>query len=245
MSDDISILLNNWPYNPEKNIRYIIASDGRELLQIRLPMGIEQYELKGRPDGTKPFGKEFVLLEYKEKLKNAMLNNNTFELSEKDYIALRNEGIIIYHRYIILFQAGDYKRTINDTSHNLEICDFIEKYYQKKDKNDILQYRPYILRFNYVSRAMLSLKEKNTELARQQLESAIEQIDNIKIIDTPVFQFEKMRSSQHLKELLKQIKLKHPNEREILENELIKAVEIENYEHAAQLRDKLKNLDNS
>jgi len=29
-------------------------SDGREVMQVRLPLGIEQYELDGRPDGKRP-----------------------------------------------------------------------------------------------------------------------------------------------------------------------------------------------
>ena len=47
MSDDYDVrrLLENWPYDPDKNIRVLRGRDGRELLQVRLPLGLEQYEL--------------------------------------------------------------------------------------------------------------------------------------------------------------------------------------------------------
>ena len=36
----------------------ITLADGREVMQVRLPLGIEQYELSGRPDGHRPHDAE-------------------------------------------------------------------------------------------------------------------------------------------------------------------------------------------
>jgi len=35
--------------------------DGRPIMQVRTPLGIEQYELDGRPDGRHPHDMESVL----------------------------------------------------------------------------------------------------------------------------------------------------------------------------------------
>ena len=54
MKHDLSQLLHDWPYDPEHTMRIVTAGDGRSVLQVRLPLGIEQYELEGRPDGHEP-----------------------------------------------------------------------------------------------------------------------------------------------------------------------------------------------
>jgi len=62
----------------------------------------------------------------------------------------------VYFRYLVLFQIGDFKRTVRDTEHNLKICDIVGNYAEnEEDKKEILQYRPYILRMNAVSRACI------------------------------------------------------------------------------------------
>ena len=59
--DDLTALLTNWPYDPEHTIRIIVAQDGRSVMQVRLPLGVEQYEMDGRPDGAQPYGFDSVL----------------------------------------------------------------------------------------------------------------------------------------------------------------------------------------
>ncbi|MFW5812674.1 MAG: hypothetical protein ACOCWS_06765 [Alkalispirochaetaceae bacterium] len=61
MSQDLSHILRQWPYDPRETIRLITADDGREVLQLRLPLGLEQYELTGRPDGLRPMDEESYL----------------------------------------------------------------------------------------------------------------------------------------------------------------------------------------
>ena len=49
---DIDSLLRAWPYEPgQVSARLVKASDGREVLQMRVEMGILQMEVAGRPDG--------------------------------------------------------------------------------------------------------------------------------------------------------------------------------------------------
>ena len=53
-SEDLSPLLKRWAYEQEQAVRRLKALDGREILQVRLPLGVEQYEIDGRPDGLRP-----------------------------------------------------------------------------------------------------------------------------------------------------------------------------------------------
>ena len=63
-------------------------------------------------------------------------------------------------------------------------------------------------------------------------------------IGTTAFQFEKVRSIHSLKATLKRIKKKKTSEVDRLELELERAVDAEDYEKAAQLRDKIVELKN-
>lgn len=248
MNRDISDILDDWDYDPDDCVRIITTQDSREVLQVRQPMGIEQYELTGRPDGKLIFGKETLLEEYLNKLdvhKQKHQKEDGFILNHTDFKLLRSEGILFYYRYILLFQMGEFERTARDTEHNLKICELFEKYLDnEKDKNNILQHRPYIIRINAISNAMVSLKHKLKNVAIQILVSAIENLKNLPEIDNPEFRFERNRSISYLQQTLRQINEDDTMEsRETeLQEQLKEAIALENYEQAALLRDQLKNL---
>ena len=164
-------------------------------------------------------------------------------ISHKDFLLLQNEGIIFYYRYLVLFQIGEFERTARDTDHNLQICDLVEKYTDNEDdKKELLQYRPYILRMFAVSKAMVSLHKQLKAAANEIIESAINEIENMPNIDTPAFQFERVRSLNYLKSTLKQLIEQMITPLDRLNIELDVAVQEENYERAAELRDKIRHL---
>jgi hypothetical protein len=243
MNEDITSILRNWEYDPDNSTRIIKADDGRDVLQVRQPLGIEQYEMEGRPDGRRPHGVESYLKWYQDRLESHKKKTGSeqgFRLSHDDLLKLQNEGIIYYYRYLMLFQMGDYSRTARDTSHNLKICELIEQYGEdSKGKKEILQYRPYILRVNAISNAMISLNQQLKSAAKDILESAIELIQNMPNIETPTFQFEKLRSLLSLRATLKEILGKEISPLDELKAKLQEAVNDEEYETAAELRDKI------
>jgi excinuclease UvrABC helicase subunit UvrB len=153
------------------------------------------------------------------------------------------EAILNYHRYLVLFQIGDFERTVRDTECNLQICAMLESYAEEgEDKIQLLQYKPYILRVNAISRAMINIKQDMPEVAQNIIESAIIQIKNLPEQQSMTFQYEKIRSINYLKATLAEINQKPLSEIEKLKLELEGALELEDYERAAQLRDKIHEL---
>ncbi|TFG62032.1 MAG: excinuclease ABC subunit B [Spirochaetales bacterium] len=248
MSKDISKLLEDWEYDPDNSVRIVHAEDGRQIMQVRLPLGLEQYEMDGRPDGRKLSAKDTVLDEMQDRLSGHIMEHATsdgFSISNKDFMLLQNEGILFYYRYLQLFQIGDFERTARDTEHNLRICEMVEKFAEKvEDKASILQYKPYILRINAIAKAMLSLHKNLKLMARKVIESAIVEIKKMPEIDTPAFHFEKIRSINYLKTALKQILEKQDDPVEQLKSELEEAIKAEEYEKAAEIRDRLYHMEN-
>jgi hypothetical protein len=246
MAGDITEILESWEFDPDNQVRILRAADGREVLQVRQPLGIEQYELDGRPDRKTIEGKECYLDVLQAKLRDHIAANGSdegFQVSREQFRMLQNEGIIYYYRYLILFQIGDFERTVRDTEHNLQTCEMVEKYAEsEEDKKEILQYRPYILRMYAIAKAMISLHQQLKAAAREILESAIEEIENMPNIDTPAFQFERIRSLKYLRSTLKQVLEQKLSPLDQLKKQLDTAVEEENYELAAELRDKIRTL---
>jgi hypothetical protein len=247
MSADITDILREWEYDSDNQIRIVQADDGRQVLQVRQPLGIEQYELDGRPDGKRPFGRESVLEEFQVRRENYASSHggeDGFAISHEDFAALQAEGVLYYFRYLVLFQIGDFVRTARDTDHNLGLCELMERYGESDDdRKELLQYKPYILRMNAISRAMISLHREMKASAEEILKSAISAIEDMGEIDTPAFQFERVRSLNYLKATLKQIHEKKPSPADGLKSQLAEAIEEEDYERAAVLRDRIRQAD--
>jgi hypothetical protein len=247
MNRDISDLLDNWPFNPQNNLRIITIAHDKQVLQVRKPMGLEQYDLEGRPDGQKPFGKESVLAEFLDRQDQYVRAHNSdkgFELSHDDSVLLQEEAVFNYYRYLLLFQLGDMERTVRDTDHNLKICELVAKYCPiEEDRDQLLQYKPYILRINAVARSMIAMKQQLTTVAKEIVQDAITEIKNLPDINNMTFQFEKIRSLNYLKVTLSQFDGSNEDSmHDQLQLELKDALKIEDYERAAELRDKIKEI---
>ncbi|HEY9593233.1 MAG TPA: UvrB/UvrC motif-containing protein [Spirochaetia bacterium] len=243
MSGDITDILKDWEYDSDNQIRIIQADDGRQVLQVRQPLGVEQYELDGRPDGKRPFDKETALEEYETRLAGHKALHGTedgFTITHDDFATLQGEGVLFYFRYLVLFQIGDFARTARDTEHNLALFSLIERFGDSdEDRRELLQYKPYVVRMNAIARAMISLHKEMKAAAEEIINGAISTIEDMHDIDTPAFQFERVRSLNYLKATLKQIHDKRSSPVESLKKELAAAIDNEEYERAAALRDRI------
>jgi hypothetical protein len=245
-STDLWRLLESWPYDSENNARLVRVTGGREVLQVRLPLGIEQHELDGRPDGQKPHGKESLLDHYLEHLVEARANGSesSFELTSDQCAELFNEGTLYYYRYLNLFQIKDWQRTIRDTERNLQLFDFVHRYAaSEEDQFYLEQWRPYLIRMHSMANSMLELEKGEYANALQLVNAAIRKIELLDDFDDETFQYERQRSLSALRDLAEQIDSNKPlSERELLEKELHEAIETQHFERAAELRDRLRAL---
>ncbi len=248
MSDflDLRAALASWPYDPDADARRGRGDDGREILQVRTLMGIEQYEVDGRPDGARPHGRESALEYYVEKLQQAQAAGREaeFELDPGQSAELINEATLYYFRYVRLFQLKDWQRTLRDTARNLRAFDFLHRYAQREEDRLYLEkWRPYILRINATARAMLELESGHYEQALHAVRGAMETINALEELDDETFKFERQRSLSALRELARQIERSRPlSETQRLEKQLRRAIERQEFERAAELRDRLRAL---
>ncbi|MGD0093273.1 MAG: UvrB/UvrC motif-containing protein [Planctomycetota bacterium] len=245
-SVDIRELLDSWPYDPEHTVRAVQGTDGRRILQVRTPVGIEQYEMEGRPDGQRPHQRESVLDYYMERLVRARAEGEggSFVLDEEECAELFNEGTLYYFRYLHLFALKDWQRTVRDTDRNLQLFDFVNRHAaREEDRQNMEKWRPYILRMNAIARAMLQLEAQNHAAALDVLREAIRKIEVLPELDEDTFKFERYRSLAALRELAEELEKNRPlSETERLERKLRQAVAAQDFERAAQLRDKIREL---
>jgi hypothetical protein len=248
MHYDISEVLRDWEYDRLNSTRKIKGNDGKEKIQIRLPLGIEQFEVDGRPDGKRPYGKESLLEFYRAKVeiyKKKRRTDEGFVLTREDCSKLYEEGLLYYYRYVLFFQLRDYERVVRDTERNMEYFDFVKKYaIEEEDRLAIEQYRPYIIRMNALGKGLAHLERKGYEEALTKIVEGIRTIESLPDMENATFTYEKGRSLGLLRGMTKEILRERPlSEKEKLRKELHQAIEQENYERAAQLRDRLYELE--
>lgn len=243
---DLRQLLKEWPYDPENDARIIPGDEGRDILQVRTLLGIEQYELEGRPDGVRPYGLETALEYYLQRFEEARARGgeDDFKLSARECGELFNEGTLYYFRYIRLFQLQDWSRTFRDTERNLRAFDFIHRRARREEDRMFLEkWRPYILRVHTTAQAMLLVDRNEHDEAIRQVSEAMAQIETLEVLEDETFQFERERSLIGLRDLLKQLRKSRPRSKiEKLEDQLRQAIEAQEFERAAVLRDRLRAL---
>lgn len=248
MSDsaDLRRILKSWPYDPENDARVVRGEDERELLQVRTPLGIEQYEMDGRPDGSRPHGMESALEYHQHRLNQARFSGREaeFELSPQECGELFHEGTLYYFRYVRLFQLKDWTRTVRDTTRNLRAFDFLHRYARREEDQQFLEkWRPYILRVHASATAMLEVEKEAYDQASKTLREAIEKIEALDELEDDTFKFERERSLLALRELKAQIQKNRPlSELERLEHQLRRAIDKQEFERAARLRDRIREL---
>jgi hypothetical protein len=247
-SADLRRILKSWPYDPEKETRIVLGDDGRGILQVRTPLGIEQYELDGRPDGARPHGKESALEHHLERLQKAKAEGREaeFALGPRECGELFSEGTLYYFRYVRLFQLKEWARTVRDTARNLRAFDLAHRYARREEDQQFLEkWRPYILRVNASAAAMLELDHNAYDQALTLIQEAVAKIQALPELDDETFTFERDRSLNGLREMAAHIQKNRPlSDLEQLEHQLRRAIDRQEFERAAQLRDRIRTLKN-
>ena len=203
-------------------------------------MGVLQLEVEGRPDGERPHDCPSLLSYFQTKAREATDESNV--LDEDDCEDLFQEAWQYYQRYLSLFYLEDFTGVVRDTQHNLEIFELVQSHADSDEaKWYFEQYYPHAVMMRARSRAMLLLEEEDYPAALTEVEEGIDQIERFveewegEIGDEELPELSFLRD--WYEELEKERPLSHEEE---LERDLTVAVDAENFEEAAKLRDKLR-----
>lgn len=246
---DITPVLKGWDYNPDEvTVRIIEGSDQKQKVQMRLDLGLLQMDCDGRPDGKRPHGFESLYEYYQHTLEEHIEqyeNADGFFLDPDDCDELRREAEQYYYRYLSLFHMHEYEKVERDTERNLRVYNFLKTYAEEDDdKYELEQYRPYILMMNARAKAQRLIAAEEPKPAIEAIEQAIEMIQThftemgrAKLIDS-------CSEVIFLERFLDDIKEEYPIcPVESLKKKMQNAVEQEDYEMAAKLRDEIHRLE--
>ncbi|MGA2229313.1 MAG: UvrB/UvrC motif-containing protein [Tepidisphaeraceae bacterium] len=242
---DITPVLKGWDYESGTiNVRKINGADGSPKLQMRLDLGLLQMELTGRPDGYRPHGCESLLDYYEAALDEHKLRNGTelgFHLTAEQCQELREESVMYYHRYLSLFVLEDFPGVVRDTARNLRVLDLCGKYaIDEQDRFLLEQYRPYITMMNARAAASLMYKEGQYQEALDAVKRGLSSIKRFFIRFGQEAAYKQSNEVRVLKSFAREIRNKLPvDPKAVLQSRLTRAVQREDYEEAARLRDQL------
>ena len=249
MSFDISDLLNSWEYQAGQIVvRRFKGNDGKEKIQLRVDLGLLQMDAFGRPDGKKPFGHETLFEHYRNRLARHIESNDGsdegFVLNAEDCSKLQQEAIQFHHRYICLFQLQDYAGVVRDTERNLDVFDFVEEHAETRELAwSVQQLRPQLLMMQVRAKSSLALESGDHDAAIAAIHAGIEQLRDFYTRVERVDLADQSAEVLSLQAYLEEVRSTRPlSERERLEQALEEAIRREDYEKAAQCRDKLKEL---
>jgi hypothetical protein len=247
MNDDLTRLLNAWPYEPGKlNVRLITAEDGEPRIQIRLDLGILQMFVEGRPDGQRPFGYDSLLEYHEARLDEAepVEGQPRFSLTPDECEELRAEAVQYYHRYMAQLVLEDYEGVIRDTTRNLRVIDLCAQHAETEgDRAALEQFRPYITMMRARAMASQALKDNEPKAALHAIDEGLDALKQYFSESGEPDSFEQSGEVQMLRGMREALVPKLPvSQKTELKARLAKALEQENYELAAILRDELRLL---
>lgn len=248
MDFDITPLLEGWEFQPgQVMVRRFEGKDGREKVQLRVDLGVLQMNAEGRPDGKRPYGYSSLFDYYQARRKRYLAANNGsdvgYVLKPDDCARLQLEAMQYHQRYFCMLQLEDYPGAIRDAERNLAVFDFVARHAPEEYGQAIRQFEPQLLMVLTRARASQALENEDFTMAIHHVEEGLQRIR------TFYLEHEQAEAAEHSGEILsletwlEEIRNRRPlSPREKLERALSDAVNSEDYERAAQVRDELKNL---
>lgn len=248
MTDDISRILKAWTYEPgELRVRKITSEDGRDLIQIRMDLGIMQLEWSGRPDGAIMHDQPSLLDHYRAERRRHRSSGSSepFVLGREDCWALGQEAMQYYWRRISFFELKQYELAEQDAVHNLGILDLCGEFGEHEEDRQIRdQYRVFVTAHRIQARALKHLEKEDHGEALAVIRTGITEVEGIlRNLGDPEA-METCTELVFLRDWEQEVESNRPRSRsEQLRVDLEAAVEEEEFELAASLRDRLKEME--
>ena len=213
---DIDHVFRKWPYQPGViSARLVRAHDRREVLQMRLEMGLLQMETTGRPDGQTPEGAETYL----------------------DYLIL--EFFQFYQRRICFLALREFPRAVKDADHTLTLMDLVVRHSPDPQWTaSHEQYRPFVLFHRTQAGAMTELQRSGPEAAIEEINRGLERVRQVFAAVDAEERFDQHDLASQLTEMKETLRAEF-DVGQTLAEQLADAVASEEYERAARLRDEI------
>lgn len=237
-SQHLDDLFGDWPYEfGEVAARKVQGGDGRELLQLRIDMGVLQLETTGRPDGAR-FEGHATYYDYLKVL--ADREGADFHLDESRCVQIDREFVQYYHRRIAWLALSEFEQAVADSDHTLALMDFSSLYAPHAEWAEMHeQYRPFVLFHRTQAAALAAVQNLEPQTALVEIEDGMTLIEEAYqgqgSEPDELEEDEFLNRLAEMKEALsQQYELEPP-----LDKQLADAVAREQYELAAELRDRI------
>jgi UvrB/uvrC motif len=235
---DIDHVLKSWKYESgEVTARLVRAGDGRQVLQMRIDLGVLQLEPENRPDGTRPGGAESY---FDYLLGVAIHEGDGFVLDDEQCAEADREFVQYYHRRMCWLALREFRRAMRDADHSLSFMDFVRSCSPNEEWTaSHEQYRPFILFHRTQAAALAELEDSGPEAAVEAVNVGLESLRRCYLdagIDEE--QLEDDELVERLHELRESVR-EHYHLGRTLAEQLADAVAAEEFERAAQLRDEI------
>ena len=228
---DLTGLLRDWPFEGDRlQARIVALTEDREVLQVRVELGMLQMEMDGRPDG----GEDRLA-----SVESQVAEDPEFEIDETLAGELRSEAVQVHQRYVAFSTLEAYELVVRDTSRNLRVFDLCrDRASRDEDRTALEQFRPQVIATRARAASLIAIRDQASSDARNILEAAINDIrrglPEGAEVPPEIPMLEGMRDV-----LQPQLPSSQRND---LEQRLLAAIASENYELAAILRDELRQM---
>jgi len=232
--DDI---FEDWPFDPGSiSVRLVEGSGDREVIQMRIEMGVLQLETTGRPDGEM-HGEATTYLSFLQQLRDK--SKEPFKLDEDQCFECDREFVQFYHRRICWLALQQYEFAVLDADHSLALMDFCRDHSADEEWTmSHEQYRPFVMYHRIQASALACLDSDSPEAAVESINHGLDDLRNVFVEHEVEEQFEEDELVNRLVELRESLRSQF-DVGKTLREQLAEAVAQEHYELAARLRDEL------
>ena len=230
-------LLKDWSYEfGEVTARLVEGGDGREVVQLRIDMGILQMEVTGRPDGWAP--EEFDTY-YDYLLSLAFEEGESFELDDERCLQIDREFVQFYHRRIGWLALRQFRRAVLDADHTLALMDFSTAHAPDEEWADLHEeYRPFVLFHRTQAVALAEIDDLNPDAAIDAIDDGLRRLRDVFVMHDLEEEYDEDDLVIKLQEM-KAALSDHYELEPSLQQQLSEAIAHEQYERAAEIRDRL------
>src|ERR1700722_1847401 len=155
--------------------RMIQAEGGRQVIQLRIDLGLLQLEATGRPDGASPPGNPTYFAYLQEQARLSRKAEQKFSLSEEQCQEADREFLQFYHRRVCWLALRQYAKAVRDADHTLAFMDLVkrhapnEEYLQAHE-----QYRGFVLFQRIQAAAAMQVDHNAPERAIGEIHAGLE-----------------------------------------------------------------------